>query len=103
MRCGLDIHCLLYTSRCVYETDVKEFAFRDAVTGKRVPITKGVLLAIYLTDRQKTLPYKISEQAKITAINERNKYYSEKYKDTPKTYEGYMKHAQYVSLSLIHI
>ena len=46
---------------------------------------------------QKTLPYKISEQARITAINERNKYYSEKYKDTPKTYEGYMKHAQYVS------
>ena len=46
---------------------------------------------------QKTLPYKISEQARITAINERNKYYSEKYKDTPKTYEGYMKHAPYVS------
>ena len=46
---------------------------------------------------QKTLPYKISKQARITAINERNKYYSEKYKDTPKTYEGYMKHAQYVS------
>ena len=45
---------------------------------------------------QKTLPYKISKQARITAINERNKYYSEKYKDTPKTYEGYMKHAQYV-------
>ena len=46
---------------------------------------------------QKTLPYKISKQARITAINERNKYYSEKYKDTPKTYEGYMKHAPYVS------
>lgn len=46
---------------------------------------------------QKTLPYKISKQARITAINERNKYYSEKYKDTPKTYEGYMKQAPYVS------
>lgn len=46
---------------------------------------------------QKTLPYKISEQARITAINERNKYYSEKYKDTPKTYEGYMQYAPYVS------
>lgn len=45
---------------------------------------------------QKTLPYKISEQARITAINERNKYYSEKYKDTPKTYEGYMQYAPYV-------
>lgn len=45
---------------------------------------------------QKTLPYKISEQARITEINERNKFYSEKYKDTPKTYEGYMQYAPYV-------
>lgn len=38
----------------IQNEDVKEFDFRDAVTGKRVPITKGVLLAIYLTDRQKS-------------------------------------------------
>ena len=30
-------------------------------------------------------------------IEKKNAYYAEKYKDTPKTYEGYMKHAQYVS------
>ena len=29
-------------------------------------------------------------------IEKKNAYYAEKYKDTPKTYEGYMKHAQYV-------
>lgn len=38
----------------IQNEDVKEFDFRDAVTGKRVPITKGVMLAIYLTDRQKS-------------------------------------------------
>lgn len=38
----------------IQNEDVKEFDFRDAVTGKRVPITRGVLLAIYLTDRQKS-------------------------------------------------
>lgn len=38
----------------IQNEDVKEFDFRDAVTGKRVPITKSVLLAIYLTDRQKS-------------------------------------------------
>ena len=38
----------------IQNEDVKEFDFRDAVTGRRVPITKGVLLAIYLTDRQQS-------------------------------------------------
>ncbi|MFR6001318.1 hypothetical protein, partial [Ruminococcus sp.] len=33
----------------------------------------------------------------INKQSERNEYYTQKYKDTPKTYEGYMKHAQYVS------
>lgn len=33
---------------------MKEFDFRDVETGRRVPITQGVLLAIYLTDRQKS-------------------------------------------------
>lgn len=38
----------------IQNEDVKEFDFRDVETGRRVPITKGVLLAIYLTDRQKS-------------------------------------------------
>ena len=33
----------------------------------------------------------------INKQSERNEYYTQKYKDTPKTYEGYMNHAQYVS------
>lgn len=38
----------------IQNEDVKEFDFRDVETGRRVPITQGVLLAIYLTDRQKS-------------------------------------------------
>ena len=38
----------------IQNEDVKEFDFSDVETGRRVPITKGVLLAIYLTDRQKS-------------------------------------------------
>ena len=38
----------------IQNEDVKEFNFRDVETGRRVPITQGVLLAIYLTDRQKS-------------------------------------------------
>ena len=38
----------------IQNEDVKEFDFYDVVTGRRVPITKGELLAIYLTDRQKS-------------------------------------------------
>ena len=38
----------------IQNEDVKEFDFRDVETGRRVPITKGVLLAIYLTDRQQS-------------------------------------------------
>ena len=33
----------------------------------------------------------------INKQSERNEYYTQKYKNTPKTYEGYMNHAQYVS------
>ena len=38
----------------IQNEDVKEFNFKDVETGRRVPITQGVLLAIYLTDRQKS-------------------------------------------------
>ena len=38
----------------IQNEDVKEFNFIDIETKRRVPITQGVLLAIYLTDRQKS-------------------------------------------------
>lgn len=38
-----------------------------------------------------------SDKARLARVTENNDYYEEKYKDTPKTYEDYMKNAQYVS------
>ncbi|MBC5728995.1 hypothetical protein H8R91_10785, partial [Ruminococcus sp. NSJ-71] len=37
------------------------------------------------------------DSERIAESKGKEKYYEEKYKDTPKTYEGYMKHAPYVS------
>lgn len=38
--------------KCLQKNDVSEFDLRDIETRKRVKITQGVLLAIYLTDKQ---------------------------------------------------
>lgn len=38
----------------IQSEDVKEFNFVDVGTGNRVPVSQGVLLAVYLTDRQKS-------------------------------------------------
>mgnify|MGYP001027297186 CR=1 FL=1 len=37
------------------------------------------------------------DSERIAESKGKEKYYEEKYKDTPKTYKGYMKHAPYVS------
>ena len=58
----------------IQNEDVKEFDFRDVETGRRVPITKGVLLAIYLTDRQKSGHIHLLGGTEETYANEAGHY-----------------------------
>lgn len=49
-----------------------------------------------LINKAEEAEQRYSEKARLAGVEEKSDYYKEKYKDTPKTYEGYMKYAQYV-------